>query len=362
MRSLPLLCASLLIAAGPGVSAAANATKDAAKSANVAIGPYQVTDHWKPGGDGGWDYLTADPDGGRLYFGRSTRMQVLDTKTGALIGEVQDTPGIHGVALVPEMNRGYTSNGRDSSVTVFDLKTLATITRIKLDQRNPDAIMYEPTTKRVFTFNGGSASATAIDVKTNTVAGTLVLGDKPEFAVADGKGMVYVNLEDSSAVVAFDAATLAIKSRWSILPGASPSGLAIDRQHHLLFSGCANDTLVVSDATSGQVVTMLPIGKGVDATAFDPSTQMVFASCGDGTLAVYREEAPDKYRPLDPVQTQRGARTMALDPRTHRIFTATAQFGDPPAPTPDRPHPRPPMVPGTFEIMVLDPAGKAAAK
>jgi len=364
MRSLHLLCACLIVAACPGLSAPARAAKGAPSPAanHVEIGPYQVTDHWKPGGDGGWDYLTADPDAGRLYFGRSTRVQVLDAKTGTLIGEVQDTPGIHGVALVPELGRGYTSNGRDSSVTVFDLKTLATVTRIKLDQRNPDAILYEPTSKRVFTFNGGSGSATAIDVATNTVAGTLVLGDKPEFAVADGRGTVYVNLEDSSAVVAFDATTLAIQSRWSILPGAQPTGLALDRAHQRLFSVCGNDTLVVLDATSGRIVTMLPIGKGVDAAAFDPATQMVFASCGEGTLSVFHEDTPDKYRAVATVATQRGARTMALDPRTHRIFTATAQFGEPPAPTADRPHPRPPMVPGTFEILVLDPAGKVSAK
>ena len=324
--------------------------------------PYQVTRHWKPGGDGGWDYLTVDPDAGRLYFGRSTRVQVLDTRTGALIGEVPDTPGIHGVALVPELGRGYTSNGRDSSVTVFDLKTLATVTRIQLDQRNPDAILYEPTSKRVFTFNGGSGSATAIDVATNTVAGTLVLGDKPEFAVADGKGTVYVNLEDSSAVVAFDAATLAIKSRWSIAPGARPTGLAIDRAHRRLFSTCGNDTLVVLDATSGRIVALLPIGKGVDAAAFDPATGMLFASCGEGSLAVFHEETPDRYRAVATVATQRGARTMALDPRTHRIFTASAQFGEPPAPTPERPRPRPPMVPGTFEVLALDPSGKAGAR
>jgi DNA-binding beta-propeller fold protein YncE len=184
----------------------------------------------------------------------------------------------------------------------------------------------------------------------------LVLGDKPEFAVTDGHGLVFVNLEDSSAVVCFDAATLALKSRWALTPGERPTGLAIDREHQRLFSVCGNDTMMVLDAASGRVVAIIPIGKGVDAAAFDPATQMAFASCGDGTLTVIHEDSPDRFRVVSTVTTQRGARTMALDPRTHRIFTATAQFGEPPPPTPDRPRPRPPMVPGTFEILVLDPA------
>jgi YVTN family beta-propeller protein len=368
MRSLPLLCLGLLIAASAGSPAAAakfKPTSPAGKSGASAmlpgeIGPYQVTQRWKPGGDGGWDYLTVDSEGERLYFGRSTRVQVLDAGTGALVGEVPDTPGIHGVALVPELNRGYTSNGRDSSVTVFDLTTLATVARIQLDQRNPDAILYEPTTKRVLTFNGGSASVTAIDVTTNTVVATLPLGDKPEFAVHDGKGTVYVNLEDSSAVVAFDAASLTIRSRWPLGPGQRPTGLALDREHRRLFSTCSNDTLVVLDATNGRIVAVLPIAAGVDGAAFDPGTRIVFASCGEGSLALFQQEGPDRYRALPPVPTQRGARTLALDPRTHRIFTVSAQFGEPPAPTPERPHPRGPMMPGTFEVLVLDPEKNGA--
>ena len=366
MKSLRLLCMSMLVIAGAAPAPAAPAAQAtpatrAAKSPTakaVEIGSYQVTQRFKPGGDGGWDYLTVDPDARRLYFGRSTRVQVLDSNTGALIGEIPDTPGIHGVALAPELGRGYTSNGRDSSVTVFDLKTLATVARIHLDQRNPDAILYDPTSRRIFTFNGGSGSVTAIDAAADSVVATLALGDKPEFAVTDGHGTVFVNLEDSSAVVGFDAATLALKSRWALAPGEHPTGLAIDREHRRLFSVCGNDTMVVLDAASGRIVAVLPIGKGVDAAAFDAGTQLVFASCGDGTLAVIHEDSPDRFRVVASVATQRGARTMALDLRTHRIFTATAQFGEPPAPTPDRPRPRPPMVPGTFEILVLDPVGK----
>lgn len=368
MKALPMMCASLLLVTMTGSALAARATKSApsAKSATsapavVEIGQYQVTQHFKPGGDGGWDYLTVDPDARRLYFGRSTRVQVLDSNTGALIGEIPDTPGIHGVALAPELGRGYTSNGRDSSVTVFDLKTLATVTKIRIDQRNPDAILYEPVTKRIFTFNGGSASATAIDATTDNVVGTLPLGDKPEFAVADGKGMVFVNLEDSSVVVQFDARTLAIQSRWSLAPGQTPTGLAIDLAHQRLFSVCGNDTMIVLDTESGKVVSIVPIGKGVDAAAFDPATRLAFASNGEGTLTVIREETPDRFTVLATVPTQRAARTMALDTKTHRIFAATAQFGEPPAPTAERPRPRPPMVPGSFEILVLDPVGKTGS-
>ena len=334
----------------------------AAPTAAGHAAPYQVSQHFKPGGDGGWDYLTVDPDAHRLYFGRGARVQVLDENTGALLGEILDTPGIHGVAVVASLGRGYTSNGRDSSVTVFDLKTLVTVTKIRLDQRNPDAILYEPVTKRVFTFNGGSGSATAIDAATDSVIGTVALGDKPEFAVADGRGMVFVNLEDSSVVVGFDAATLAIRSRWPLSPGANPTGLALDREHHRLFSACSNDTLVVLDAVSGKLVAALPIGKNVDAAAYDPATQLVFASNGEGTLSVIREETPDRYTLVANVPTQRGARTMALDPRTHRIYEATAQFGEPPAPTPERPRPRPPMIPGSFQILVLEPTAGSHAE
>jgi DNA-binding beta-propeller fold protein YncE len=279
---------------------------------------------------------------------------VLDEVTGKVVGEIPDTPGIHGVALAPELDRGFTSNGRDSSVTIFDLTSLKTIAKVHVDGRSPDAILYEPVTRRVFTFNAGSGTATAIEAASGTVVANVALNGRPEFAVADGKGKVYVNLEDSSAVTRFDAKTLKIENCWSIAPGEEPSGLAMDTVHQRLFSACSNQMLVVSDAVAGKVITTVPIGKGCDGAKFDPGTRLVFASNGEGTITVIHEVTPDRYTVMDNVPTQPRARTMAVDLRTHRLFTATAKFGEAPAPTQEQPHPRPPMVPGSFEILVLD--------
>jgi DNA-binding beta-propeller fold protein YncE len=279
----------------------------------------------------------------------------MDQNAGTIVGEIADTPGIHGVALAPALGRGFTSNGRDSSVTIFDLKTLATIAKVKIDGRNPDAILYEPVTRRVFTFNAGSGTATAIDAAAGTVIGNVSLDGRPEFAVADGRGAVFVNLEDSSAVVRLDAAALKTGVRWSIAPGEEPSGLAIDTTHARLFSVCGNGMMVVSDLVRGRVVATVPIGKGPDAARFDAATGLVFSSNGEGTVTIAHEDTPDRYSVVATAPTQRGARTMALDPSTHRIYLATAQFGEPPAPTPERPHPRPPVVPGSFEILVMEP-------
>ena len=314
-------------------------------------GGYHVSRRWKIGGEGGWDLLTVDSRAHRLYFGRGDRMQVVDVDSGKLVGEVPGTPGIHGVALAPDLGRGFTSNGRDSSVTIFDLKSLRVLAHVRLDAQNPDAIVYEPRTKRVFSFNGRSRDATAIDAATGNVVGTLPFDGRPELAVADGKGRIFVNLEDSSAVVAFDAASLRIESRWPLAPGEEPTGLAIDVRRHRLFSTCSNSKMIVLDATTGRVVADIPIGTGVDGAAFDPGTGLAFSSNGEGTLTVVRAESPDSYRVLETVPTQRSARTLALDDRTHRIYLAAAEFGEAPAPTADRPHPRPPMIPGSFVIL-----------
>ncbi len=291
------------------------------------------------GGEGGWDALTVDSATHRLFVTHGTRVQVVDVKTDKVLGEIPDTPGVHGVALADDLGRGFTSNGRDSSVTIFDLKSLAVLGRLKLPARNPDAIEYDAVTKRVFVFNGGSVA----------------LGGKPEFAVADGVGRMYVNLEDSSAVLAFDARTLEVLHRWPLAPGEGPSGLAMDREHRRLFAGCSNQKLVVIDADGGRVVSVLPIGAKVDGVAFDTKRQLVFSSNGDGTLTVIHEDAPDRYSVLQNVATQTGARTLALDRETGRVYLPTAEFGPPSPPTADRPHPRPTVVPGTFVVLV---AGK----
>jgi len=314
---------------------------------------YHVIHRINTGGEGGWDYVTADPDGNRLFLSRGTHAMVIDLGRDSVVGDIPNTAGIHGVALAPELNRGFTSNGRDSSVTIFDYKTLAPIAVVKIPGRNPDAILYDPGTKRVFTFNGGTSNATAIDATNGTVVGTVDLGGKPETAVSDG-GKVYANIEDKSEIAVFDPKTLAVLARWPLAPCEEPSGLAIDRVHQRLFAGCGNKTMAVVDVRTGKVVATPAVGSGVDAAGFDPGTQLAFTSNGEGTITVVHEDTPDKYTVVETVPTQRGARTMAVNPKTHRLYTVTAEFGPAPAPTADRPRPRSPMIPGTFVVLELD--------
>lgn len=304
------------------------------------------------GGDGGWDALTFDSTARRLYLSHATRVVVIDVESGKIVGEIPNTNGVHGIALAPDLNRGFTSNGRDSTVTVFDMKTLQILSQIKVG-KNPDAIIYDPATRRVFCFNGASSDATAIDAQKGTVAGTIALNGKPEFAALDGRGMVYVNLEDKSEVVALDARSLTVKNRWSLAPGEEPSGIALDRKSRRLFAACANQKMIVMNTDNGHIVADLPIGKGVDGADFDPNTKLAFSSNGDGTLTVIHEDSPDKFSVLENATTQRGARTLALDESTHNVFLVTAEFGATPAPTAERPHPRPNIVPGTFSVLVM---------
>jgi YVTN family beta-propeller protein len=313
---------------------------------------YHVINRFKLGGEGGWDCLTFDAKNNRIFISRSTHVMVVDASTGAVVGDIPDTQGVHDIALVEDLNKGYTSNGKTSTVTVFDLKTLKALKQIPVG-KNPDIILYDPASKRVFTMNGASNDATAIDVKTDTVAGTIPLDGKPEFAVSDERGHLFVNLEDKSTVVEFDPKKLAVLARWPIAPGEEPSGLAIDRKHSRLFSTGGNKTLVVLDASTGKVVTTLPIGSGVDGADFDPEMGLAFSSNGDGTLTVIHEDSPDKFTVVENVTTQRGARTLALDTKTHRVFLVTAEFGPPPAPTAERPRPRPSIVPGSFTLLVV---------
>ncbi len=314
---------------------------------------YHIIDSLQLGGEGGWDYLTVDTSAERLYVSRGIRVQVIDLSTHSIVGEIPNTIGVHGIALVTSSGRGYTSNGRDSSVTVIDLKTLKTISVIKINARNPDAILFEPFSHRVFTFNGGSKDATAIDVGTNTVVGTIPLDGKPEFAVSDGRGHIFVNIEDKSELAMLDPVGLKVLKRWSLAPGEEPSGLAIDRTHRKLFSACGNQLMVVSDADSCSVVAKVPIGGGVDGAAFDPVSNLAFSSNGEGSLSVVQTGLHDKYSVVENVATRRGARTLVLDEKTHRIYTVTAKFGPPPAPTADRPRPRPSIEPGSVMLFTI---------
>ncbi|MFZ1130034.1 MAG: YncE family protein [Terriglobales bacterium] len=306
---------------------------------------YRVVKTWKLGGDGGWDYLTADSDGHRLFIARSTRVMVIDTESGKLVGEIPDTPGVHGVALASEIGRGFTSNGREDTVSVFDLKSLAVEKKIKVGS-GPDAILYDPFSKRVFTFNGKSHDTTAVDASRGEVAGKIELGGKPEFAATDEKGSVFVNIEDTSELVALDPQKLTVKARWKLTDCEEPTGLAIDRKNRRLFAGCSgNKKMAVVDADSGKLLASPVIGEGCDATAFDAGLGLAFASAGDGTITIIKEDNPDKFSAQQTVTTQKAARTMALDPGTHKLFTVTAKVG----PRPDRK-----VEPDSFVVLELE--------
>lgn len=316
---------------------------------------YKLAQTVAVGGEGGWDYLTVDAAARRLYVTHGSRVLVFDADTLVRVGEIPDTAGVHGVALAPDLGRGFTSNGRASTVTIFDLKTLKALSEVKVTGENPDAILYERESKQVFAFNGRSGSATVLDAETGKVKATVALGGKPEFAASDSDGRVYVNIEDKSEVVVLDARSAQVLKRWPLAPCEEPSGMAIDRKRARLFIGCGNRMMAVVDTASGKVVATPPIGEGVDANAFDPSTGLAFSSNGDGTLTVVKEEGKDRFVVQETVTTQPRARTMALDEKTHRIFLATADFGPPPSPTPEQPRPRPSMVPDTFRLLVVAP-------
>jgi DNA-binding beta-propeller fold protein YncE len=312
-----------------------------------------VVKTYKLGGEGGWDYLTIDPESRHLFISRATHVIVLDADSGKSVGDIPDTPGVHGIALAPGLGRGFISNGREGSVTIFDLKTLKPISKVQAVGENPDAILFDPATKRVFTFNGRSHDSTAIDAANGNIVGKIALDGRPEFAVSNGAGELFVNLEDKSEILALDPKELKVKSRWFLAPCESPSGLAMDVKDRRLFAGCDNKMMAVVNAGDGKVITTLPIGEGVDANGFDPETKLAFASCGEGVLTAVKEDSPDKFSLAQTVTTQRGARTMALDPKTHEIFLVTAKFGPPPAATAEQPHPRPSILPDTFEVLVV---------
>jgi|GraSoiStandDraft_9_1057307.scaffolds.fasta_scaffold04561_4 DNA-binding beta-propeller fold protein YncE len=308
---------------------------------------------FKLGGKGGWDYLEIDPDSHHLFISRATHVIVIDAESGKPVGEIPDTPGVHGIALANDLGRGFTSNGREGTVTIFDLNTLKPITKVKAVGENPDAILFDPATKRVFTFNGKSADATAIDATSGKIVGKIPLGGKPEFGVSTGKGEIFVNLEDKSELLALDPKDLKVKSRWPLAPCESPSGLAMDIKNRRLFVGCDNKMMAVVNADTGKVITTVPIGDGVDADRFDPGTKFAFASCGEGVLTVVKEDSPGKFSVAENVKTERGARTMALDLKTHVAYVVTAKFGPPPAATTQQPNPRPSILPDTFEVLVV---------
>jgi DNA-binding beta-propeller fold protein YncE len=345
------MCKTVTLLASIGVVALAvvlfTGVRSRAAGQSAGASGYHVIKTIPVGGEGFWDYLAADSSGRRLYISRGTHVQVLDTDSYTLVGDIPDTQGVHGIALAPELGRGFTSNGRANTVTIFDLKTLKILGTASTGT-NPDAIVYDGVTKRVFTMNGRSNNATAINAADGTVAGTVDLAGRPEFAAADGKGNIYVNIEDKSEIVQLVAQNLKVLNRWPLAPCEEPSGLAMDTKNRRLFAGCHNQMMAVVDADSGKVVATPPIGQGVDANRFDPETSYAFASNGDGTLTVVHEDSPDKFSVVENVPTKRSARTMALDEKTHNIFLSAADF-EPPAPGERRGK----MKPDSFVIVVV---------
>jgi len=319
-------------------------------SSLIAQSNYKLANKIHVGGEGGWDYLSVDEINGRIFVSHSSIAQVIDIKTQKLVGTIPDTKGIHGIAIANDLNKGFTSNGRDSSLTVFNLKTLEVITRIKITGQNPDAILYDSFSKRVFTGNGRSASFSVIDAVNDKEIGVIPLDGKPEAIVTDGKGKIYVNIEDKSLINVIDAGTLKVISHWPINPGEEPSGLALDNKAHLLFSVCSNKLMVVVDAITGKVITTLPIGAGCDGAAFDPMYKRVYSSNGEGTMTVVQEGNNNTFKVLETVTTQPGARTITIDKTSHHLYLTTAEYES--APTAD--NRRPPLKPDSFLILDIE--------
>jgi len=320
-------------------------------SAMAASGGYHVSGKIQIGGEGGWDYITMDSAARRLYISHGAKVVVVDVDSEKIVGEIPNTQGVHGIAIAPGLNRGYISDGRTNDVTVFDLKTLKEVGRISTGQ-NPDAILYDPHSNRVFTFNGRSNDSSVIDTATDKVVATIPLGGKPEFSATDGSGKVWVNIEDKNEIAEIDAGNAKVTKTYPLEGCDEPSGLAMDTKAHHLFSVCGNKVMIVSDPGAGKVVAKVPIGQGPDAAGFDPGLGFAYSSNGEGTLTVVRQSG-GKYEVVENATTQRGARTMAVDTKTHKVYMPTAQFGPAPAPTQDVPHPRPSMVPGSFVILVV---------
>jgi DNA-binding beta-propeller fold protein YncE len=328
----------------------------AGSPARAAKVNYHVIHRKVLGGRGFWDYLKVDSHARRLYISRGTHVVVLNADTYQRVGEIPNTQGVHCIDIAPRLGRGFVSDGEASAVTIFNRRTLKVIDVVKTTGQGPDALVYDPASERVFTFNGRSGNSTAIDAKTGRVVGTIDLGGRPEFAVSDGRGMIYNNLEDKSEELAINTHTLKIESRWPLAPCEHPSGLAIDRRNRRLFVGCHNQMMAILNADTGKVVTTVPIGPGVDANRYDPGTHLAFSTNGgNGTLTVVREVTPDHFTVIQNAATQRGARTMGLDLKTHRIFTVTAKFGPPPPRMPGQRFRRPSIIPGTFTLLVLAP-------
>jgi len=325
-----------------------------ALKAQTGTSMYRIANKFHVDGDGGWDYLNADESTGRIFISHSTVVNVIDEKDGKLLGTIPDTKGVHGIAIASDLNKAFISNGRDSSVTIINLTSLAFITKVTVTGQNPDAIIYDPFSHNVFAYNGRTANATVIDGSANKVIATIKLDGKPENSVSDGKGKVYVNIEDKSEISLINSKTNQVEQTWSIAPGEEASGLALDNETHRLFAVCSNKLMIVMDALSGKVITSLPIGNGSDGAAFDPALKRAYSSNGEGTLTVVQEISPDEFKVLENVPTQQGARTITVDKKTHHIFMSTAEY-EAATPSAGNTNRRPAVKPGTFTILDVAP-------
>jgi len=325
----------------------------------AASEPYKFLSEIPIAGEGGWDILTIDSASSRLYLSHATKVVVVDLNKNVVAGEIADTPGVHGFVAVPELQRGFSSNGKEAKSSVVDLKTSKTVSKIDTGE-SPDALVYEPLRGDVYVFNHKGNSATVIDAKQAKVVATIPLGGGPEFAVADVNAKrIYCNIEDKSEVAVIDAEKHEVIARWPVAPGTEPSGIALDAVHHRLFATCHNKMMAMLDTETGKVIVTVPIGAGVDGCAFDEATQLAFASCGDGTTTIAKEETPERLTVVQTLKTERGARTIALDPRTHRIYLPSAQFQPPPSPSPGMSPGRPTVVPNTLKLLVYGPTESA---
>jgi len=334
----------------PIAALAALALLELASPATAQTAPYRLLHTIPVGGEGGWDYLYVDPTGERLYVSHGIQTEVIDLHTRKLIGTVPNTPGVHGITVVPSAGRGYITCGRANTCVVFDLKTLKNLQSIPTGPK-PDAILFDAYSQRVFAFSNDGGKSTVLAATTGKVVGTAELGGDVEEPATDGQGHIFVNIEDKSEVIEFAAKTLAVQHRYPLAPGTEPTGLAFDPQTHRLFSACANAKLVVTDSKTGKQIAVLPIGKGADGAIFDATTGNIVTTNGEGTLTVIHQDSPAKYSVVATIPTARGARTAAQDPKTHHLFTCTADYGPAPAATTENPRPRPSIVPGTFRVL-----------
>jgi len=345
-KSLAHICCLIILLAGSNLFA---------QNANSE---YSIINKIHLPGDGGWDYLSVDEPGARLFVSHGTVVQVVDLITSQLAGTINETPGVHGIAIAQDLNKAFISVGRNASVKVINLKTLALITDVKITGENPDAIIYDQFSKKVFVFNGRTANATVLDAATDDVVGTIALEGKPEFPVSDGNGILYVNIEDKSLISVIDVKTLKVEKSWPIAPGEEASGLALDNENHRLFAVCGNKLMVVVDAIDGHIVANLPIGEGCDGVKFDPGMKRAYSSNGVGTMTVVQELDKDSFKVIENVATMAGARTLAVDTNTHHIYMPTAEFNPAPAATADNPRPRRTPKPDSFYIMDIAPIKK----